>query len=134
MHKEQQAVIQGLIITALVVVFLTFLWAVYVHFFPNTWGWLKTSVSLINYSLGLYLGMLSASLRVKSIGISAALYVMLIFFVINIFLRLIFIGTDINYSLVVIKFTYSGFLLMVAFRQAKALQNKKASYTYGRLR
>ena len=134
MHKEQQAVIKGLLITVLVVGLLTFLWAIYVHYFPDTWTWLKTSISLLNYSLGLYLGMLSASLRVKSSGINAPLYVMLIFFFINIFLRIIFISSSMNYALVAIKLIYSGVLLMVAHRHAKRLQNKKPSYTYGRLR
>jgi len=134
MNKEQQAVIQGLVITVLVVGLLTAIWAAYVHLFPKTWEWLKTSISFLNYSFGLYLGMLSASLRIKSSRINAPLFVMLIFFFLNIFLRVIFVTDSISYWLVTLKFLYSSLLLIVAYRQAKILQNKQNSYSYSRLR
>lgn len=134
MSKEQQAVIKGLVITVLIVGFLTLLWATYIHLLPDTWNWLKTAISFLNYSFALYLGMLSASLSVKSSKVNAPLYVMLIFFFLNIFLRIYFISIGINYWLVIVKFFYSIILLAIAFYHARFLQNKQKTYSYGGLR
>lgn len=134
MNKQQLAVIQGFVVAIIVFGVSTIIWAAFIHLFPNLWGWVKTFGSFINYSFALYLGVLSASLRTKAMGINAPLYVMLLFFFLNILLRLIFVSETMQFTLVLLKLIYSVFLLAIAFKNAQLLQHSYPSRRYGRLK
>lgn len=135
MNKEKLAVIQGVVVALFISGVLTLAWAAFFHFFPNVWSWVKSLAAIINYSFALYIGVLSASLRTKALGINAPLYVLLIFFAINLILRAFFVEESLSFSLVLLKLIYSIALLAVAFKHAQVLQNSYSSTRrYGRLR
>lgn len=135
MKKEPIAVLQGLILTIVISGILTTILALFLHFFPNTWSTIKTLATFLNYSFAIYVGMISASLRTKAMGINPPLYVMLSFFFITLVLRLLTSSEILRIGYVIIKFIYSAILLVVAYKHAQLLQGKKSSTRgYSRLR
>ena len=135
MKKEQLAVFLGLMVTCVVAGVLTIILAIFLHFFPGTWDVIKLFATFLNYSVALYLGMLSASLRTKALGINPALYVMFSFFIITLLLRFFTSTESLKFSYVMIKFIYSVILLIISFKHAQKLQNNMVgSRRYSRLK